>query len=146
MKTPLTSLALSLATAASVSFAQTAPSLHAVAGVIAAPRDARDARDARDSSDAMTAYIPPDERAETTLTVENERNVPVTVYAEEGDFDHELGQIPARGESTLVLPGWLTGPGDAVRLFVHPKNGFDLASDLLDIRRGEHMGIRVPSR
>lgn len=136
MKTLLTSLALSLATAASVSFAQTTASLHTT-GIIAAPLD---------SSDAMTAYIPPDERAETTLTVDNERNVPVTIYAEEGDFDHELGQIPAHGESTIVLPGWLTGPGDAVRLFVHPKNGFDLASDLLDIERGEHMGLRVPPR
>jgi hypothetical protein len=140
MKTLLTSLALSLATVASVSYAQPTLSLRP-AGVpvlhIAAPRD---------SSDAMTAFIPPDERAEATLTVENERNVPVIIYAEEGDFDHELGRIGAHDESTLVLPAWLSGPGQGVRLFVHPVNGFDLASGPLDIERGEHIGIRVPPR
>jgi hypothetical protein len=136
MKTLLTTLALSLAAVAGVSLAQPAPSLHA-AGPIAAPRD---------SSEVMTAVIPPDERAETTLTVENERNVPVTIYAEEGDFDHPLGRVGAHDESTFVLPAWLSGPGQGVRLFVHPLNGFDLASDLLDVTRGEHIGVRVPPR
>jgi hypothetical protein len=70
----------------------------------------------------------------------------VTVYAEEGDFDHALGQIAALDEATLVLPAWMSGPGRDVRLFVHPRGGFDLASDLLEIEPGEHIGIRVPPR
>ncbi len=93
----------------------------------------------------MTAVIPPEELADATLTVENPRAVMVTVFAEQGAFDVRLGQVPAHGTATLRFPRSVVGPDETVRIFVHPDGALDLASEPLDVSRGEHLGLRVPA-
>jgi hypothetical protein len=94
----------------------------------------------------MPAGIPPEELADATLTVENPRGVAVTVFAEQGDFDVRLGQVPAHGRVTLRFPKSVADVVDSMRIFVHPDGGVDLASETLHVKRGEHLGLRVPPR
>jgi hypothetical protein len=98
------------------------------------------------STDAMSAVIPPDELADATLTVDNPRNTPVTVFAEQGDFDVRLGQVPAHGHATLQFPKSVVLADESIQVFVHPEGGADLSSDTLHVRKGEHLGLRVPPR
>lgn len=95
-------------------------------------------------TDTMSAVIPPEELANATLTVDNPRNVPVTVYAESGTFDVRLGQVAPRSRLTLRFPKSVISPFGTVEIFLHPQNGIDLSSDALKVRPGDHLGIRVP--
>ena len=51
--------------------------------------------------DSMTAQLSSEDLADATITVENPRGVPVTVFAEPGTYDVRLGQVPARSRLTL---------------------------------------------
>lgn len=94
----------------------------------------------------MSAVIPPDELADATLTVENPRATSVTVFAEEGDFDVRLGQVPAHGSAPLRFPKSALRPDESIQIFVHPDFALDLASDALQAKPGAHLGLRVPMR
>lgn len=94
--------------------------------------------------DTMMEVIPPEEIAEATLTVDNSRNVPVTVYAEAGMFDVRLGQVGANQRVTLRFPKSVVSPLHSVQIFVQPKNGVQLASQSMMVRKGDHLGLRVP--
>jgi hypothetical protein len=94
--------------------------------------------------DTMMEMIPPEEIDEATLTVENSRNVPVTVYAEAGMFDVRLGQVAANQRTTLRFPKSVVSPMRSVQIFVQPKNGSQLASQSMTVRKGDHLGLRVP--
>ena len=95
--------------------------------------------------DTMTAPLTPDELSTTTLTVDNPHDRPVTVYAEHGTFDVRLGLVPPRERATLQLPKSVVGKDRSVRIFVHPEGGQDLSSSLLRVKKGEHLGLRVPN-
>jgi hypothetical protein len=97
------------------------------------------------SADTMMAIIPAEDLAEATLTVDNPRDRPVTVYAEHGTIDVRLGQVPARGRATLRFPRSVVLPNESIRIFIHPTGGRDLSSELLKIQRGEHLALRVPT-
>jgi hypothetical protein len=95
-------------------------------------------------TDGMTATIPPEELADATLTVQNPRAKPVTVFAEQGSsIDVRLGQAPAHGRATLRFPKSVVR-GEEVRVFVHPEGGFDLSAQTLHVHPGEHLGLGVP--
>jgi hypothetical protein len=97
------------------------------------------------SPDTMMVMIPPEDLAEATLTVDNPRDRPVTVYAEHGTIDVRLGQVPARGRATLRFPRSVVLPNESIRIFVHPAGGRDLSSEFLKIQRGQHLALRVPA-
>jgi len=94
----------------------------------------------------MRAVIPPEELADATLTVDNPRAKPVTIYAEREDvnMDVRLGTVPAYGQVTLRLPKSVVYPDDSIKLFVHPDGGFDLASETFHVRPAVHLGLKVP--
>ena len=94
--------------------------------------------------DTMMEVIAPEELAEATVTVDNARDRAVTVYARQGRFDVRLGKVPAGSRATLRFPRSVVLPGDDVVLFVHPEGGVDLSSQTFRIKRGEHIGLRVP--
>ena len=97
--------------------------------------------------DTMTAVIPPEDLADATLTVDNPRSEPVTVLAEQdGSIDVRLGEVPAHARATLRFPKSVVLPDGSIRVFVHPEGGSDLASETLQVRQGEHLGLRVPAR
>lgn len=101
---------------------------------------------AREPSDTMMQVIPPEELAEATITVDNPREVAVTVLARHGKFDARLGNVPARGRATLRFPTSVIGANHFIALVVHPEGGRDLASETLQVRKGQHLGLRVPVR
>ena len=80
----------------------------------------------------------------TTVTVENHRADPVTVYVQYGDFDRRLGVVAADEKTTLPVPAWLTRGRPDVQLFIHPREGQDLASRHFDLTRGHHLLVDVP--
>jgi hypothetical protein len=110
-------------------------------GMIVRTREEMSASPPRDT---MLEFIPAEELAEATLTVDNPRNVPVTVYAEAGRFDVRLGQVPANQRATLRFPKSVISPLQSVQIFVQPKNGLQLASQSMIVKKGDHLGLRVP--
>ncbi|MEO5814737.1 MAG: hypothetical protein ABIT20_05610 [Gemmatimonadaceae bacterium] len=89
----------------------------------------------------MVAALPDSDVDATTITVENPRNVAVTIYLERGDFDTRVGTVPAGRTATLRLPP--TG-GQWVEIFVHPEGGLDLCSASFPVKHGDHLGLEVP--
>ena len=94
--------------------------------------------------DTMSAVIPPEALAEATLTVDNPRAHAVTVFAKQGRFDVRLGRVAPRSRATLRFPETVVLPTRSLRIFVHPDGGVDLESQLMTIRQGEHLALRVP--
>ena len=97
-------------------------------------------------ADTMSAVIPPEEMADATLTVENPRSTPATVFASRPPFDIRLGTVPARGTATLRFPKSALQPDGSISIVIHPEGGMDLESQTLDVRKGNHLGIRIPRR
>jgi hypothetical protein len=93
----------------------------------------------------MTATIPPEELANATLTVDNVRTVPVTVFAEQGQSSVRLGEVPADARMTLRFPKALVSSSAPVTVFVRPLGGLDLGTHSFTVREGAHMGLRVPA-
>jgi hypothetical protein len=79
-----------------------------------------------------------------TVTVENARGVPVTVYLERGLFDVRLGTVSPHGSQVFNLPPYLT-EGEKVQIFAHPDGSVDLGTQELTVRRGEHLTLLVPA-
>jgi hypothetical protein len=102
--------------------------------VLAAPPTAR----------ANPATLVPDTSA-VTLTVQNNRNVPVTVFAERGDLDIRIGEVSALRTSTLPMPSWVTDDGNELQIFVHPEGGIDLNAEVFDVHPGSHLALEVPN-
>jgi hypothetical protein len=82
----------------------------------------------------------------TTLTVMNPRASKVSVFVQHGDFDTKIGTVPADGFRTLEVPAWLVREPQDVTIFVHPTNGFDMASQDVTLKRGSHIEVTVPLR
>jgi len=81
----------------------------------------------------------------TLIEVQNDRHVPVAVYAQDAYGEAELGVVPPDSTVTLRLRDAFVGRGD-VDFFVHPKGAPDQETGYLDVRRGERLGIVVPPR
>lgn len=96
------------------------------------------------ATSTMSAVLPPNEISRTTLTVENHRSAEVTIYVEQGEFDLRLGKVEAGATTTLDLPKWLVDGHESIEIFAHPARGQDLASTTIDLRKGEHLGLRIP--
>lgn len=97
-----------------------------------------------DPTETMTEQLTPAELLQTTLTVDNPRSQAVIVFAGQGMFDVRLGQVPAHARETLKIPAAALNSGPSIRILVHPEGGWDLASETMVIRRGAHLGLRVP--
>ena len=82
----------------------------------------------------------------TTLTVLNSRASEVTVSVEHGEFDTTIGTVPADDVRTLTVPAWLVRQPRDVTIFVQPKNGFDMATQEVTLKRGSHLEVKVPLR
>jgi hypothetical protein len=90
----------------------------------------------------VSAVGPPAKHA-PTVTVQNNRPVPVDVYVERGDLDMRVGTVNAEQEGVLPLPAWLEN-GESVRIVVHPKRGIDLESPDVRIPRTGTLPVLVP--
>lgn len=79
----------------------------------------------------------------STIEVQNNRNVPVTVFLERGDFDVRVGTVGPLRTANLPLEAWMI-QHDAVQLFVHPEGQMDLESQVFNVRNGDRIGLIVP--
>ena len=79
----------------------------------------------------------------TTVTVNNTRDVSVTVYLERGDFDVRLGTVAPHTEGVLDLPSSVSG-NEAVRFIVHPDGRWDLLSPELHVKHAGNVDLYVP--
>ena len=81
----------------------------------------------------------------TLIEVQNDRKVPIIVYAQDSWGDVRLGVVPADSIVTLRVNDAVVTRGE-VDFLVHPKKGPDEETGYLDVHRGERLGILVPSR
>lgn len=95
------------------------------------------------SNDSLLVKLNGEELAATTVTVNNDRNRPVTVFAEQGTYSVRLGEVKAGQQATLRLPKALVSRENTIRVFVRPAGGLDLATQLLQLKSGDHLGVRV---
>ena len=79
---------------------------------------------------------------EATIEVQNDRNVPVTLFIEGGDFDVRVGKVGAMRTATLALPAWAAQRGD-IEMFVHPDGELDLASQPFHVTPGARLAMMV---
>ena len=82
----------------------------------------------------------------TEVVVQNDENVPVTVYVEWGSEELRLGKVDAMDTAHLALPAWLITSEADVDIIVHPTRGFDQETGYLEVRRGDTIGVIVPAR
>jgi hypothetical protein len=87
----------------------------------------------------------PDSTDMTLVEVQNNRNVPVTVYGQNSWGELKLGVVPAETTVVLRLSDAVTEDGD-VDFFVHPKGQADETTGSLEVHRGERLGILVPEK
>ncbi|MFN8670009.1 MAG: hypothetical protein U0164_22690 [Gemmatimonadaceae bacterium] len=95
------------------------------------------------SDETMKEVLPPEQIDEATITVENPRDVPCTILAAQGSFEARLGVVPAHGRETLQFPTSVLH-GRALSIIVHPEGGLDLGTQRLTVKKGDHLGLRVP--
>lgn len=87
----------------------------------------------------------PDSTDMTLVEVQNNRNVPVTVYGQSSWGESKLGVVPAETTVVLRLSDAVAEDGD-VEFFVHPKGQEDETTGSLEVHRGERLGILVPEK
>ncbi len=93
--------------------------------------------------DTMSAVLSPEELDDATLTVDNTRNVQVTVFITHGVIESRIGTVPAGSKVTLRFPKSVVNTDRTITIFVHPEGGKDLASERIRVARGQHLGWRV---
>ena len=95
------------------------------------------------SFDSVPVPLTAEERASTTITIDNPRNKPMIVFAEQGVRSVRLGEIPANTQATLSFPKDLIKRGDAIRVFVRPVGGTDVATRALTLKTGDHIAVEI---
>ncbi|HTE46055.1 MAG TPA: hypothetical protein VK636_12465 [Gemmatimonadaceae bacterium] len=81
----------------------------------------------------------------TLVVVQNDRNVAVTVYAQNELGEHKIGAVAPYGTTTLSLDNVVFGETD-VQFFVQPAGELEESTGVLEIDRGERIGVVVPPR
>ena len=82
----------------------------------------------------------------TTIVVQNENAVPITVYAQSAFGELKLGVVGPWDVQTLRVPDAVVEDRASVDFFVQPKQGREQDSGYLELHRGEHLGLIVPHR
>lgn len=95
------------------------------------------------SIDSVPVPLTAEERASTTITIDNPRNKPMTVFAEQGVRSVRLGEVPANTQATLTFPKDLIKRGDAIRVFVRPSNGTMVSTKALNLKTGDHIAVEI---
>jgi hypothetical protein len=87
----------------------------------------------------------PDSSAMTLVEVQNDRNVPVTVYAQDSWGEFELGVVGADSTATLRVSDPVVVDGD-IDFFVRPRGEPTQETGTVEVHRGERLGIIVPAK
>jgi len=84
--------------------------------------------------------------APTTVTVQNNLSERAKIYVERGMFDVKLGSVPAGGSMVFDLPSWILNGDDAVSVYARTKHGLEQTTGILEVHRGERLGVVIPRR
>ena len=91
----------------------------------------------------VIASLPPDKMSETTLTVFNEDDYDLVVYAEEGELNYiELGSVKAHTTATLEFPESAL-EDNRLKVVVVDENGFEKRSQTLELNPPAHLALRL---
>ncbi len=93
--------------------------------------------------DSLPVTLTSEELASTTLTVENQRTKPMTVYAEQGTYSIRLGEVKPGDKTTLRFPASIVRKDNTIRVFVRPAGSIDLSTQALALKRGEHIAMVI---
>ena len=85
---------------------------------------------------------PADSSMITTVTVQNDRSVPVTVYVQDPWQEYKLGVIGANATAPLALRASAFAK-DEIQFFVQPARGIETSTKPIDVVRGERIGLVV---
>ena len=88
---------------------------------------------------------PIDSAAMTAVVVQNNRNVPVTVYAEDDFGDTKLAVVAPHETMTIDLHKYVY-QRSAIQFFVKPRGELEEATGVLDVSPGDHLGVVIPAR
>jgi len=94
-------------------------------------------------NDSVLVQLPAGMANAATVTIENARALPVTVYAEQGLRFVRLGEVAANQQGTLALPESLISSKEAVRIFARPAGAAERATQPLKLREGDHVSVIV---
>jgi hypothetical protein len=94
---------------------------------------------------SATPSEPSDSAAMTVVVVQNERNVPVTVYEEDDFGDTKIAVVAANETETVDMQRFVRDES-TIRIFVKPNGEQEEATDLLEMRPGDHLGVVIPAR
>lgn len=99
---------------------------------------------------ATSATRPPKKAVEdsssmTLVVVQNNRNVPVTLYVQNDETETRLATIAPLSNTTIRIPAYLTDQGE-VSFFVHPQHELDEGTAPMEVRQGAHVGLIVPAK
>lgn len=90
------------------------------------------------------AVAPMPQRDSATVTVQNDRKVPVNVFLAMDYGDLRVGTVPPLKTETLAMPSWLVRDGATVHLFLEPEGETDLGSRDFTLKPGAHFALLVP--
>jgi hypothetical protein len=95
------------------------------------------------SIDSVPVPLTAEERASTTITIDNPRDRAMTVFAEQGVRLVRLGEVPANTQATLRFPKDLIRRGNDIRVFVRPAGGTEVATRALSLKTGDHIAMEI---
>jgi hypothetical protein len=84
--------------------------------------------------------------ARGTVTVQNNRDVPVTVYVDHAPLEVRIGTVAPMQIASLPLPEGDAVAGREVRFYLHPSRGPDLKAEAFIAHPGARIGLMIPDR
>jgi hypothetical protein len=94
-------------------------------------------------TDSILINLPKGIGSAATVTIDNARSQPVTVFAEQGLRFVRLGDVAANQQGTLALPKTLLSGKDGVRIFARPVGAAERSTQALKLREGDHISVIV---
>jgi len=92
--------------------------------------------------DSILVTVPRGMANNATVTVNNERDGTVTVYAEQGLLFVPLGEVAAKSEETLVIPESLLQRRGEIRVFTRAGTR-EVATTGLTLKQGDRVSVIV---
>lgn len=92
-------------------------------------------------ADSALVLLPQGIGTAATVTIDNARPTPVTVFAEQGFRFVRLGEVAANEQGTLALPKALLSGKDGVRIFARPVGAAERSTQTLKLREGDHVSV-----
>ncbi|MBL0938086.1 MAG: hypothetical protein IBJ03_04280 [Gemmatimonadaceae bacterium] len=94
-------------------------------------------------NDSLVITLPKGVGTAATVTVDNERTRPVTVFAEQGLVFVRLGEVAANDQATLALPAALTRNKGEIRVFARPQGAQQVSTKAMRLKDGDNIAVII---